>query len=162
MRSFERWEKAAFSMDGLKGFPDAITSVFPDCVVQTCVVHLIRHSLQFASWRDRKPLAKVLYRILCVSRLWSSLGRQHETIPELDGELELGSMPFFRGFPPLGGDVPQRQVNQLGGRLVTREMALVPDCLADLAVQTLNSIGGVQDFAHLRGEGEERDHFLPA
>ena len=29
--------------DGLKGFPDAITTVFPECVVQTCVVHLIRH-----------------------------------------------------------------------------------------------------------------------
>ena len=50
-------------VDGLTGFPDAITSVFPECVVQTCVVHLIGHSLQFASWRDRKPLAKALKAI---------------------------------------------------------------------------------------------------
>jgi len=50
-------------VDGLKGFPDAITTVFPECVVQTCVVHMIRHSLQFASWRDRKPLAKALKAI---------------------------------------------------------------------------------------------------
>ena len=37
-------------VDGLKGFPEAITMVFPDCVVQTCIVHPIRYSLQFASW----------------------------------------------------------------------------------------------------------------
>ena len=50
-------------VDGLKGFPEAITSVFPDCVVQTCIVHLIRYSLQFASWKERKPLAKALKAI---------------------------------------------------------------------------------------------------
>lgn len=37
-------------VDGLKGFPEAITAVFPDTVVQTCIVHLIRYSMQFASW----------------------------------------------------------------------------------------------------------------
>ena len=47
-------------VDGLKGFPEAITSVFPDCVVQTCIVHLIRYSLQFASWKEQKPLARAL------------------------------------------------------------------------------------------------------
>jgi len=36
-------------VDGLKGFPEAITATFPDCVVQTCIVHLIRYSMQFAS-----------------------------------------------------------------------------------------------------------------
>ena len=50
-------------VDGLKGFPEAITSVFPDCVVQTCIVHLIRYSLQFASWKERRPLAKALKAI---------------------------------------------------------------------------------------------------
>ena len=47
-------------VDGLKGFPEAITSAFPECVVQTCVVHLIRYSMQFASWKERKALAKAL------------------------------------------------------------------------------------------------------
>jgi putative transposase len=37
-------------VDGLKGFPEAISTVFPDTVVQTCIVHLIRYSMQFASW----------------------------------------------------------------------------------------------------------------
>jgi putative transposase len=47
-------------VDGLKGFPEAITAVFPDTVVQTCIVHLIRNSLQLASWKDRKALAQAL------------------------------------------------------------------------------------------------------
>ncbi|MBY5268039.1 IS256 family transposase [Spiribacter salinus] len=47
-------------VDGLKGFPEAITSAFPDCVVQTCIVHLIRYSMQFASWKERKALAQAL------------------------------------------------------------------------------------------------------
>ena len=47
-------------VDGLKGFPEAITAVFPDTVVQTCIVHLIRNSIQLASWKDRKPLAQSL------------------------------------------------------------------------------------------------------
>ena len=47
-------------VDGLKGFPEAITSVFPDTTVQTCIVHLIRYSMQFASWKERKPIASAL------------------------------------------------------------------------------------------------------
>lgn len=47
-------------VDGLKGFPEAITAVFPDTLVQTCIVHLIRRSTQLASWKDRKPLTQAL------------------------------------------------------------------------------------------------------
>lgn len=47
-------------VDGLQGFPEAITAVFPDTVVQTCIVHLIRYSMQFASWKERKAIAKDL------------------------------------------------------------------------------------------------------
>lgn len=47
-------------MDGLKGFPEAITAVFPETTVQTCIVHLLRHSLNFVSWKDRKPVAAAL------------------------------------------------------------------------------------------------------
>src|SRR6202167_706990 len=52
-------------VDGLKGFPEAINAVFPQTIVQTCIVHLIRHSMDFASWKDRKGLAgalKTIYR----------------------------------------------------------------------------------------------------
>jgi len=47
-------------VDGLKGFPEAITSVFPQAQVQTCIVHLLRYSMQFASWKERKALAQAL------------------------------------------------------------------------------------------------------
>jgi transposase-like protein len=52
-------------VDGLKGFPDAITAVFPDAMVQTCVVHLLRNSMDFVAWKDRKMLGaalKTIYR----------------------------------------------------------------------------------------------------
>jgi len=52
-------------VDGLKGFPEAITAVFPQAQVQTCVVHLIRNSLNFVSYKDRKAVAaalKAIYR----------------------------------------------------------------------------------------------------
>jgi len=46
--------------DGLKGFPEAIEAVFPQAVVQTCIVHMIRNSLRFVSYKDRKAVAKDL------------------------------------------------------------------------------------------------------
>src|SRR5437868_10517914 len=50
-------------VDGLKGFPEAITAVFPQATVQTCIVHLLRHSLDFVSWKDRKSVAAALKNI---------------------------------------------------------------------------------------------------
>ena len=63
-------------IDSLKGFPpshrlqandcraiDAINAAFPETTVQTCIVHLVRHSLNFCGWKDRKNVAKDLKRI---------------------------------------------------------------------------------------------------
>ncbi len=47
-------------VDGLKGFPEAIVAVFPEAMVQTCIVHLLRHSLDFVSYKDRKAVATAL------------------------------------------------------------------------------------------------------
>lgn len=47
-------------VDGLKGFPEAIGAVFPKTTIQTCIVHLIRNSLAYASWRDRRHVAAAL------------------------------------------------------------------------------------------------------
>jgi len=44
-------------VDGLRGFPEAIEAVFPKAMIQTCIVHLIRNSLNYVAWKDRKPLA---------------------------------------------------------------------------------------------------------
>lgn len=43
--------------DGLPGLPEAIASIWPKAIVQTCVVHLIRNSMRYASWKDRKAIA---------------------------------------------------------------------------------------------------------
>jgi len=50
-------------VDGLKGFPDAINAAYPDTTVQTCIVHLVRHSLNFCGWKNRKEVAKSLKHI---------------------------------------------------------------------------------------------------
>ncbi|MCA6329100.1 MAG: transposase, partial [Phenylobacterium sp.] len=44
----------------MKGFPKGITAIFPDTLVQTCIVHLLCYSLDFASWKERKALAAAL------------------------------------------------------------------------------------------------------
>jgi putative transposase len=46
--------------DGLKGMAEALGAVFPATTLQTCIVHLIRNSLDYASWRERKALAAAI------------------------------------------------------------------------------------------------------
>ena len=51
-------------VDGLKGFPEAIESVFPQTEIQLCIVHLVRHSLNYVGWKQRKEVAgdlKLIY-----------------------------------------------------------------------------------------------------
>lgn len=47
-------------VDGLKGFPEAITAAFPQTTVQTCIVHLTRFSLAYCGWQDRQAVATAL------------------------------------------------------------------------------------------------------
>lgn len=49
--------------DGLKGMSEALAAVFPETTLQTCIVHLIRQSLDFANWKERKPMAAALRTI---------------------------------------------------------------------------------------------------
>jgi putative transposase len=44
-------------VDGLKGFPEAIETVYPKTQVQLCIIHLVRHSLRYVSWKERKSVA---------------------------------------------------------------------------------------------------------
>jgi putative transposase len=46
--------------DGLKGMSEALAAIFPQTTLQTCIVHLIRHSLEFGNWKERKPMAMAL------------------------------------------------------------------------------------------------------
>ena len=55
-------------IDGLKGFPEAIAAAFPQTKVQLCIVHMVRNSIKFVAWKDRKEIAEDLKKIYhCVS-----------------------------------------------------------------------------------------------
>ncbi|MGX9463644.1 IS256 family transposase, partial [Shewanella sp. A14] len=50
-------------VDGLKGFPDAINTVYPDTHVQLCIVHMVRNTLKYVSWKDYKAVTADLKSI---------------------------------------------------------------------------------------------------
>lgn len=52
-----------FCVDGLQGFPEAIETVYPEATVQLCIVHLVRASLRYVGWKERKQVAAALKRI---------------------------------------------------------------------------------------------------
>lgn len=63
-------------VDGLKGFPEAIEAAYPQTQVQLCIVHLVRHSLNFVSWKQRKEMAddlKVIYSASTVEQAETNL-----------------------------------------------------------------------------------------
>lgn len=71
--------------DGLKGFPDAIASVFPKAQVQTCIVHMIRASLNYVAWKERKALAadlKPIYRAVTAEAAELALSDFRERWPK--------------------------------------------------------------------------------
>jgi len=63
-------------VDGLKGFPDAINSTFPDAKIQLCIVHMVRNSLKLVPWKDYKAVTSDLKRI-------------YQSITEQEASLEL-------------------------------------------------------------------------
>jgi putative transposase len=96
-------------VDGLKGFPEAITAVFPDAIVQTCIVHLLRNSMEFVSWKDRKALAtalKEIYRAVDAKAAETALtafeagpwGQRYPAIAQSWRRVWSEVIPFF-GFP---------------------------------------------------------------
>ena len=79
-------------VDGLKGFPDAILAVFPEAAVQTCIVHLLRQSLAFVAYKDRKPVAAALKGI-------------YRAVDASAGEAALAAFedgPWGRQYPAIG------------------------------------------------------------
>ena len=63
-------------VDGLTGLPDAIESVYPETEVQLCIVHMVRNSLKFVSYKDRKRMAtdlKTIYKAVTVEQAESAL-----------------------------------------------------------------------------------------
>lgn len=96
-------------VDGLKGFPEAIEAVFPQSMVQTCIVHLIRNSLDLLAWKDRKlvmPALKAIYQAPTAEAAEAALsdfevtwGPRHPTIAPLWRRVWTYVIPFF-AFPP--------------------------------------------------------------
>lgn len=58
-----------FSVDGLSGFEEAIRSVYPHCDIQQCVIHQIRNTLRYVSWKDKKELSRDLKGVYGASTL---------------------------------------------------------------------------------------------
>src|SRR6204780_2457777 len=96
--------------DGLTGMPAALAAVFPRTTLQTCIVHLIRNSLDYASWKDRKRLAAALRPIYAATSAESALaaldafedgewGRKFPTVAAAWRRPWDQVIPFF-AFPP--------------------------------------------------------------
>ncbi len=64
--------------DGLKGFPDAIEAVYPKTAVQLCIVHMVRHSLNYVSWKLRKEIAADLKTVYAASTVDEAAIRLNE------------------------------------------------------------------------------------
>jgi putative transposase len=96
-------------VDGLKGFPQAIESVFPEARIQLCIVHLVRASLNYVNWKERKRVAadlKAIYRastaVQAEMELTEFIGRwgsKYQAIGKLWKENWERVIPFFE-FPP--------------------------------------------------------------
>ncbi|MCK4621081.1 MAG: IS256 family transposase [Desulfuromonadales bacterium] len=78
-------------VDGLKGFPEAIETVFPDTQVQLCIVHMVRHSLNYVSWKQRKEVAADLKTIY-----------QAPTVEQAEIQLEQFEAKWNASHPAIG------------------------------------------------------------
>jgi putative transposase len=96
-------------IDGLKGFPQAVETVFPEARVQLCIVHLVRASLNYVSWKERKQVAgdlKGIYRAATEREAEQELtefiarwGDRYQAIGKLWKDNWDRVIPFFE-FPP--------------------------------------------------------------
>jgi len=77
-------------VDGLKGFPEAIEAVFPKTAVQLCIVHMVRHSLNYVSWKLRKDVAADLRAIYTAA-----------TVEEAEQQLMAFEAKWDEDYPPI-------------------------------------------------------------
>jgi len=73
------------AVDGLTGFPDAIRTAFPSCQVQLCIVHLVRNSLKFVPYKDRKAVAQTLRTVYSAPTEEAALAALDEFCAQWDG-----------------------------------------------------------------------------
>ena len=85
-------------VDGLKGFPESIATVFPETQVQLCIVHQVRASLNYVSWRQRKEVAADLRPIYCASTVEDAEQRLDEFAAKWDGSYPTISQMWRRNW----------------------------------------------------------------
>ena len=88
-------------IDGLKGFPEAIETVFPETAVQLCIVHQIRGSLNYVSWKQRKTVAADLKPIYQASTVEQAEQRLDEFAAKWDGTYPTISQMWRRNWEHL-------------------------------------------------------------
>lgn len=171
--------------DGLKGMPEALEAAFPQTTLQTCIVHLIRHSLEYASWRDRRPLVEALKRIYTAPNEGaalaaldafeaSPLGQRFPTVIAAWRRAWVHVVPFF-AFPPMirrvlyTTNVLENVHRQLRKIIKTRGMFPTDDAATKLLWLALRNItvkwppigrgwpDAINHFAILYGERFTRD-----
>lgn len=125
-------------VDGLTGFPEAIAAVYPETWVQTCIVHMIRSSMRYVSYVDRKPIARDLRKV------YSALNAE-----EAERQLELFDKHWGTKYPMIA------QAWRARWEHVIPFMSLPADLRR--IVYTTNAIEGLN--RHVRKAIKTRGHF---
>jgi transposase-like protein len=114
-------------VDGLSGFPEAIATVFPKTQVQLCIVHMMRNSLAFVSWKDRKAVAaglKVIYQSI--------------TVTEAEQELEAFALQWDKQYPSISASWRRHWLNLIAFFDYPDEIRKV--IYTTNAIESLNSV----------------------
>lgn len=114
-------------VDGLTGFPEAIATVFPKTQVQLCIVHMMRNSLAFVSWKDRKAVAAGLKAIY-----------QSITVTEAEQELEAFAQQWDKQYPSISASWRRHWLNLIAFFDYPDEIRKV--IYTTNAIESLNSV----------------------
>ena len=114
-------------VDGLTGFPEAIATVFPKTQVQLCIVHMMRNSLAFVSWKDRKAVAAGLKTIY-----------QSITVTEAEQELEAFARQWDKQYPSISASWRRHWANLIAFFDYPDEIRKV--IYTTNAIESLNSV----------------------
>jgi len=88
-------------IDGLKGFPEAIESVYPDTNIQLCIVHMVRNSVRFVSWKDRKKITTDLKNIYRAATEEEAKGQLDKFAAKWDGQYPTISKSWYENWENL-------------------------------------------------------------
>lgn len=114
-------------IDGLSGFPDAIATLYPKAKIQLCIVHMMRNSLNYVAWKDRKSVAADLKRIYGAT-----------TVDEAERELEAFCERWDAKFPSIGAMWRRHWANLI--TLFDYPMEIRKVIYTTNAIESLNSV----------------------